>query len=427
MMPSKGRRDARVATILAAILSLCSGGVVQPARAVDMRGHIKPQALAADLPADSLLQDFSDDPTRDVGVDLRVNLAGVAAAWSWQLDYQLLARQGDQLELAQQIALPGFGSKAIPDDERRLFDLSHRISEGDDRVIAHRIDRLSLGYTTPSSVIKLGRQAVSWGNGLIYNPVDFFNPFDPAALDTEYKTGDDMLYAQYLLDSGDDIQALWVARRDSDDDVSRDVASIAFKYHLFSMTRELDLLAAEHYDERIVAIGGSIDISDAIWRGDLMLTDGSDGSVTSAVLNWSYSLLAWHKNLTVTVEYFYNGFGIDDGDYNPTALASEPGLTARIERGELYTLAQNYVAAAATVELTPLWLLTTSLFNNLDDDSQLLQLSSRHDLQQDLQLLLALNLPRGDEGTEFGGIDSEIEGRPLAIGASAFAQLAWYF
>ena len=74
-----------------------------------------------------------------------------------------------------------------------------------------------------------------------------------------------------------------------------------------------------------------------------------------------------------------------------------------------------------------LWQLTTSLFRNLDDDSMLLQLFGRHDLQQDLQLLLALNLPYGEEGSEYGGIDSAIDDRPLSIGTSVFAQLAWYF
>jgi hypothetical protein len=145
------------------------------------------------------------------------------------------------------------------------------------------------------------------------------------------------------------------------------------------------------------------------------------------VLGWSYSLLAWRHNLTATVEYFHSGFGIDDGQYEPAALAANPELLARLERGELFTLAQNYLAGAATIELTPLWQLTAGLFGNLDDDSMLLQLFSRHDLAQDLQLLLALNLPEGREGSEFGGIESSIDDKPVAIGASIFAQMAWYF
>ena len=57
----------------------------------------------------------------------------------------------------------------------------------------------------------------------------------------------------------------------------------------------------------------------------------------------------------------------------------------------------------------------------------MLQLLSQHDLQQDLSLLLALNLPNGDDGSEFGGIDSAVEGKTLGVDTSLFAQLAWYF
>ena len=417
------RRTAACAGMTLLVMALCFG----QAHALELRGHIKPQVTVVNIPGDSLLQDFSDDPAVDTNLGLRLNLSGNSGQWSWRSDYQFLAAQGDQLELRQQNPGLGFNTVTLADDEQRVFDLSHRISDRDDRVVTHRLDRFYLGYSSAKTVFKLGRQAVSWGNGLVYNPVDFFNPFDPAAIDTEYKTGDDMLYAQYLLDSGDDVQAVWVGRRDDDNDVDADVSSLALKYHRFSEASEFDLLVAEHYDASIVALGGSIDIADAIWRSDIMLTDTGDEHFTSAVLNWSYSWIAWEKNTSVTLEYFHNGFGIDDGDYGPVALADNPELLTRIERGELYTLGENYLAAAATIELTPLWVFTTTIFRNLDDDSTLLQVFSRHDLQQDTQLLLALNLPTGSDGSEFGGIASGIDNRTLAVDASLFAQLAWYF
>ena len=212
-----------------------------------------------------------------------------------------------------------------------------------------------------------------------------------------------------------------------DDAVDRRVASLAFKDPGFATRWEYDLLVAEHFDARLAAIGGSIDLAEAVWRGDLLLVDDDGERFSSLVLNVSYAWQAWGHNVNASAEYFYNGFGIDDGDYSPAALATEPELRARIGRGELFTLGENYLALAATLEMTPLWLLTTTLFANLDDDSELLQLVSRHDLAQDLQLLLALNLPRGTEGSEFGGIDSGIADRPLSTGDSLFAQLAWYF
>ncbi len=400
---------------------------VSQAAAIETRGHVKLQATSVDIPADSLLQDAGADPANDGNVELRLNLGDRAGGWQWQADYQLLARQGDRLELQRQFPALDFGAAAIPNDETRLLDLTHVISEGSDRVVAHRLDRLYLGHSSAKTVVKIGRQAVSWGNGLIYNPVDFFNPFDPAAIDTEYKTGDDMVYGQYLFDSGDDLQALWVIRRNDAGDVERDVASIAAKYHGFAAAGEYDLLLAEHYADRIAAIGGAVDAADAVWRGDFMFTDTGDETVTSAVLNWSYSWVAWNHNLSGAIEYYHNGFGIDDGDYGPAALAANPQLVERIRRGELFTLARNYLAATATLELTPLWLLTATLFNNLDDDSRLLQVFAQHDLTQDSKLLLALNLPSGSDGSEFGGIDSGVDGRPLSTGNSLFAQVGWYF
>ncbi len=411
------------AAIALLVIALQANNVV----ALELRGHVKSLMSVVNIPGDSLLQDFSDDPARDINLDARLNLSSNSGAWSWQSDYQLLAQQGDRLKLVQKYPNLGFIDSALTDDERRVFDLSKRISDQDDRVITQRLDRLSLSHTTDKTVLKIGRQAVSWGNGIIYNPVDFFNPFDPAAIDTEYKTGDDMLYAQYLQDSGNDLQAVWVGRRDEEDKVTADVSSLAFKYHFFVDSSEIDLLAAEHYDDQVFALGAAVDIAEAIWRSDIMLTDTGDEQFTSVVLNWSYAWLAGGKNLTASVEYFHNGFGIDDGNYDPQALGRNPELVARIERGELFTLAENYLAAAATIELAPLWLLTGTVFRNLDDDSMLVQIFSQHDLQQDLQLLVGTNLPSGSDGSEFGGIDSGVPDRPLAISTSVFAELAWYF
>jgi len=416
------RRTAACAGITAA-LAIVTCNVA----ALELRGHAKLQATSTNLPADSLLQDFSDDPMNDAGLDLRLKLKDRAGGWSWRADYQLLARQGDRLELQQQTSLSGFDNAALPEDDLRLFDLTHRISDQDSRVMTHRLDRLYLSHTTDKTVVNFGRQAVSWGNGLIYNPVDFFNPFDPAAIDTEYKTGDDMLYSQYLLDSGDDLQAVWVARRDVDADVENDRSSLAIKYHGFSQQAEFDLLLAEHYDDRILALGGAVDIAEAIWRSDIVFTDTRGETFTSAIVNWSYSWIAWNKNLSASIEYYRNGFGIDDAGYGPLALADNPELVQRVQRGELFTLGKNYLAAVASIELAPLWRLSTTLFQNLDDDSLLLQIFSQHDLQQDWQLLIALNLPRGEAGSEFGGIDSAFAGRPLSVDESVFMQLAWYF
>jgi hypothetical protein len=281
-------------------------------------------------------------------------------------------------------------------------------------------------------VLRIGRQAVSWGNGLIYTPMDFFNPFDPAAVDKEYKTGDDMIYGQYLTQSGDDMQAVWVFRRDLNGDVSRDVDSIAAKYHGFADDKEYDLLIAQHYDDNVLAFGGLSDLGTALWRGDITITRTSNNqaqtdNIFSLVTSITYSWVGWNRNISGVAEYFYNGFGQADGDYSPAALAANPDLVERLVRGELFTLGRHYLALSAMIEMTPLWSLTPNAFINIGDGSFLAQLVTGYDLKQDLQILAALNVPVGASDTEYGGIDSGISGKQLRTGPGIFAQLAWYF
>ncbi len=273
-------------------------------------------------------------------------------------------------------------------------------------------------------MIRFGRQAISWGNGLIYTPMDFFNPFDPAAIDKEYKPGDDMLYGQYLQKNGNDLQAVWVIRRNNNGDVSSDVDSITIKYHGFAGGNEFDLLLAEHYDDKILGLGGITDISDAIWRGDITLSDTRTGNITSLVTSLSYSWMLRGHNVSAVVEYFYNGFGQSNGDYSPAALAQNTALLKRLQRGELYTLGRHYLAVSAMIEMTPLWLLTPNIFINANDGSYLAQLVSNYDLKQEWRLLTALSVPVGATGSEYGGI---VTGKQLSTGINLFAQLARYF
>ena len=388
-------------------------------------GHVKGQYLLGSYPEDSLLRDFVDSPSHDVNADLRLLVGGRQDRWSWAADYNLLARSGDTVDLSRQLSGSFLVPGGILDDDRRLLDLTHVFSESDDRILMHRLDRLHLGYTGDKTVLKLGRQAVSWGNGLVYNPVDFFNPFDPAAVDKEYKNGDDMLYAQYLRDNGDDWQFVSVWRRDEDGHTGSEVNTNALKYHGFYGERELDLLLAEHYQDEIASVGGISNWGGAIIRGDVLLTHTDRDTYTSAVVNLSYSWNRFGKNMSGVLEYFFNGMGLRESEYPELADATD--LLVRLERGELFTLGRHYLAGGLTIEMTPLFNLVPNVFLNLGDGSGLAQVVGRYDFRQNWQLLVALNLPFGSDGTEFGGLDSPIEGKQFSTGPGVFSQLAFYF
>jgi len=422
----EGARNIKI-TILTTILLLTTSTTIADEVNYDYNGHIKYRSILTDYPSDSLFQEFIDDPAWDNAANLRLNGTAQKDAWSGRIDYQLFTLHGDSIKFFQQHPGLGLLPGGVPDDRFRVMDLTHIINESDGSVTGHRLDRFYFDHIAEQTVVRVGRQAISWGNGLFYNPMDFFNPFDPAAIDKEYKTGDDMIYGQYLQQSGNDWQAVWVGRRDLQGDVTSRVTSTAAKYHAFIGEFEVDALLSQHYDDPTAAIGGVANAGGGIVRGDIVATNAETDNFLSGVLNYSYSWIGFDKNMSGAVEYFHNGFGISDGDYSPSNLARHPELVKRLARGELFTLAQNYIAAGVTIEMSPLWLFTPTLFTNLDDRSALLQLLSLHDIKQDMQLILALNLPYGKTGTEFGGIDSGVPGRPWSVGASAFLQLAWYF
>jgi hypothetical protein len=272
---------------------------------------------------------------------------------------------------------------------------------------------LFVSYASEKTVVTFGRQALSWGNGMFYAPMDLVNPFDPATIDTEYKTGDDMLYTQYLQDNGNDIQGAAVFRRNPlSGDIESDQGTVALKYHGFSGEREYDLLVAESYGDLVIGAGMAGSLGGAAWGADLVWTDADDDQYVQLVANMSYSWIAWERNMSGAVEYYYNG--------NSNAVDL-------IARGQVFGLGRHYIAGSIMVEMTPLWTLTPTMLLNVEDPSALLQIQAGYSLSDNVTFLGSLNLPVGGSGTEFGGPESGIPGRYLSAGPGLFAQVAWYF
>lgn len=394
-------------------------------------GHAKLRWLGSSYPHDSAYQPLFGDNSNDEYAALRLKFHGNQQRFSVNADYQLLAQYGDAVKLPGEseglFGLP----PALPDDANRWWDLTDNISgssaTGNSRQWEQRLDRLNIGYTGDQAVVRFGRQAVSWGNGLIFNPMDFFNPFNPAAVDTEYKLGEDMLYGQYLLDNGSDWQFVNVQRRDEQGQVTSEVSSTALKFHGFGLEREYDLLLAEHFDQFIAGAGAVINLGESVVRGDITFTDGDRKWVTSLDINWSYSWLWAGHNVSGVIEYFYNGFGLSGSNYTPQKILDDRDLYQRLQRGELYTIGRNYLAGSMMVELNPLLNITPNLFLNLNDGSVLAQCVVQWDLGQNWQLQGALNAPLGSRGSEYGGLETGVEALYLSVDLSLFAQLAWYF
>ena len=352
----------------------------------DFGGHSKLRLVAQSYPSDSLFRDVIGANSVDGAGELRFYSSAKSDKWSLHADYQLIAINSD------------FLAAGLPEDDSRLFDLTSILDDSNRNALLHRLDRFWVGYAGEKTVVRFGRQALSWGNGLLYAPMDLVNPFDPATIDTEYKTGDDMLYMQYLRDSGDDVQSAVVFRRNAvTGDVESDEGTIALKYHGFAGENEFDVLVAESYGNTVVGVGYAQSVGGAIWRGDVVVTDSSDDTYVEVVTNLSYSWVWGAKNMSGAVEYYYDGFD------------------------------RHYVAGSLAIEMSPLWILTPTVLSNVNDPSGLLQVVTQYSLSDNMTFLGSLNIPLGANATEFGGLESGVPGRYLSTDAGVFAQLAWYF
>jgi len=415
------------------VLLLLGASLQAESVSYEMGGHLKVRGGLQAFPDDSLIHDLTGSGAKDLTGEFRLLFSADRGNWDAKADGQLLYLIGDTVEYTRELAeqAPGYEQLfgRLPNDDRRWWDLTNTIEDDNKLALVARLDRLSVGYTGAQMSLRFGRQAISWGNGLFFAPMDIVNPFDPTQVDTEFKAGDDMLYGQYLFAGGNDMQATYVVRRDLlTGDVNSDQATLAAKYHGFGGLTEYDLLVAQHYDELLLAVGGGRDVGGAVVRADAVFSDtDSAGWEVQWLVNTSYSWVAAGKNMTGSAEYFYNGFGQDDGCYSPACLAANPELIRRVERRQLYNLGRHYLAANVMVELTPLFSVTPNLFWNLGDGSALLQIVTQNSLGDNLVLLGALGIPMGPNGTEYGGIDTGLPGRYFSSDLSVFLQIGWYF
>lgn len=384
---------------------------------IEVGGHAKLRVVGQNYPGDSLFREAVGSRSLDATGILRLNVGGKKGRWRFDSAYQLLGLRADALPFT-----------APPNDDGRAFNLTDVLTKSGEKSLLHRLDRLWVGYTSEKTVVRLGRQALSWGNGLLYAPMDLVNPFDPTAIDTEYKAGDDMLYLQYLQDNGNDVQAAYVVRRNPvTGDIDVGEATTAVKYHGFAGAAEYDVLVAEHYGDPVIGVGGGHGIGGAMWSADLVVTDTDADTYVQVVTNLAYS---WHwagKNMSGAIEYFYNGFGQRGGRYDPASLAANPDLLVRLQRGELFTVGRHYLAGSIMIEMSPLWTLTPTILTNVADPSAFFQLVTNYSLAENMTLLASISVPLGSNGSEFGGIASGLPDRYLSSGVGVFAQFAWYF
>jgi hypothetical protein len=423
-----GLRRCLLSALLGALLS---PGLAHAGTNSTFKGELKFQSLYVDSPSDSLSNVLGVGSHWDNALNARLMGGGqLGSGWSWDAAWVLDLRQGGGVKLKRRLYQYDPALYA-PAQRRNWWDLHHTFTDAGEHYAAHYVDRLSLAYSGSHAVFRLGRQALTWGGGLVFHPMDLFNPFPPNAVDTEYKPGADMLYGQWLFDSGADLQGVVVPRRDPlTRQLTAGQSAAGLKWHGFLGAQQqngYELMFARDYGSNALGLALNGTLGGATWTAEAVPTRLPGGSVhTSWLANIQYAWACFGRNCSGYAEYYRNGFGVA-GSHNTLADLPVP-LTDRLARGELFTVSRNYLALGLTLEWTPLLNIKPLLVTNLDDHSSLLVVQAVRSLSDTANLTLAVQSGLGPHGTEYGGLETAAgSGTYVAPDRYLYLRVDWYF
>jgi hypothetical protein len=395
------------------------------------KGELNVEASRSRNAGNSLDAALGERRHTDTDAWLRLMWSGeTTSGWSLDTAYVAELRQGGGVALTRREheALP---ASYVDSATTAPLLLTRTVSDHGERNSTQRIDRLSLGYSGNHLVLRIGRQALTWGSGLVFHPMDLFNPFAPDATYTAYKPGSDMIYGQWLFDSGADVQGVIVPRRDpATGHVAADQASSGIKWHGF-LDRDgrlgADLMLARDYRSKVLGLGLSGSAAGAALTAEIVPTQLPDGGWrTSLLANAQYAWTWGEHNVSAYVELFRNGFGLEGRSHDLTDLPTD--LAERLARGEMFTVSRNYLAAGIDLQWTPLFDLKPTLIANLDDSSTLFVAQAIYDLSQYTAVTAGLQWGHGDRGSEYGGLATNPgAGIYVSPAQRIYARFTWYY
>jgi hypothetical protein len=427
---------SRIFSLMVGIFILISSAGETKALDISGGGHLKIRGSSAWRSGNTIFEPVGTGAFLDGHTEFRAN-SRVYFLETLQLEtsYEAVLSGGDTRRKSETLkslipALSSTGNILIEpiSDRRRLMDLTKSLDEGKGQILYHRIDRLSLTYQPPWGAITIGRQVVTWGNGLLFNPMDLFNPFAPTDIDRDYKVGDDMVSARLGLGEKGDFQILYIPRRNPGTHrIGGDQYSLGGKVHLPWRELEFDVMGARHFSDAVIGAGATGYLFDAAWRVDVTWTFLEDNSrnsdYLSLVANLDYSWVWARKNIYGILEFYFNGLG--ERSYG--SALSDPDVMERLDRGELFVLGKPYLVSFIQVEYHPLLNFFFTIINNVSDPSGILQPRAVWDIQENAQVTVGGEVSYGRKGTEFGGFTLPGTGQELEPANRVFLWLTYFF
>ena len=259
----------------------------------------------------------------------------------------------------------------------------------------HEIDRLLWTFSLPGGIdITVGRQAIGWGLGRLWTPLDVFAPMTPTDLDREERRGIDAVRLSLSMSQSSMMEVVLVGGREETEDgeyeVTWDASALAWLLRVNVWDIDWMLMAGRVGPDRVIGAAVDGQVRGVGLRGEVAMTmDEERDRWVQATVGCE---LGTSFNLTAVVEYHYNGFGtLDTDDYVSRATR----MASRMAAGRLSNLGQHYLGA------TLAWMpgswggISLVYIQNLHDGSLLLGPSLEYAISDEVRLSVVALVPIG--------------------------------
>lgn len=245
---------------------------------------------------------------------------------------------------------PVLGGQAFFEGSDRpgLGALSWSIDSTDDLNWRHEIDRLQVHGQLGWADVTVGRQAIGWGVGLLWDPLDLLTGFSPVQIDREYRLGIDAARLLVPIGAFTEVDLVYAAYGTPFDE---QVAAGRWNTTFAEQQLDIGVVVGKYFEDVVIGALAVGEIAGFGVHSSLNLTHhyGDDvGPEDFARLVVGADRRFPHDVIAV-VEYYFNGWGASSPSGYLSRLTSE-----RLQRGELYNVGRHYLGFALDWEAHPL-------------------------------------------------------------------------
>ncbi len=335
-----------------------------------------------DLPAVQEMPDYADNPSIaklfELDSDKDHYFMNIVRL---RLTPEIYLSQNDEITihhetnfLAAEEALPYFEGTGMTN--RQAVDLFRNPVNEDHYSVSHYIDRLYYTHYYSKGDITVGRQMIAWGVGRIWQPMDLFNPINPANYSKLEKDGADAVSFKHYFGGFTNIHAVVNFRE------RLDQTNLGARFLTNFSEYDVSGMAGFFDNEYVFGANFEGNFFEAGLRGEAVFAADKDDfskNYVNAILGIDYQFT---KDLYALAEYQYNG----EGTYDKKEYLTQ---FQRLIKGEIQNLGVNYIAAQASYQIHALVNGSAFVIHNINDGSGLVSLNFTYNVLQNMNIGLA--------------------------------------